>query len=160
MHFTRLRRPDAAIGFGFAALALLALLAIRRGIGPFGSEATIMPLIGAVALFVFGGLLGLRTVLGLGTSDATAATDEDEPQALDAIGRVRLVVAGVVIFALAWLLPLVGILAGGVLLQVLLFLLIGTRPLTAIAIAFGVVAAVYAGIHLMLGVPLPAGSLW
>ena len=147
-------RSELFIGLGFAALAGLCLAVIPRAIGPYGAEATILPMIGAGALGLFSLLQVAAALLKRDTND------EAPPPPLTLAAWLRLGAAAGVVALSAWLLPVLGILLTGAAMQILLFLLIGIRPLPAIIIALAVTAVLYLAIHTVLGVPLPAGQLW
>ncbi|WP_075223210.1 tripartite tricarboxylate transporter TctB family protein [Acuticoccus yangtzensis] len=151
-------RSELFIGLGFAALAGLCLAVIPRAIGPYGAEATILPMIGAGALGLFSLLQIGAALLGRGASDEAPPPPLAPPLTLAA--WLRLGAAAGVVALSAWLLPVLGILLTGAAMQILLFLLIGIRPLPAIIIALAVTAVLYLAIHTVLGVPLPAGQLW
>lgn len=147
-------RAELWIGLGFAALACLALALIPGAVGPYGAEATILPLIGAGALAIFSLVQISSALLG------RAARADEPPPKLSATGWLRYGAAAAIIALHAWLLPLIGIVVAGISMQILLYLLIAIRPVPAIVIALAVTTALYLGIHTVLGVPLPAGQLW
>lgn len=147
-------KSDAAIGIGFALFALAMLVAVREQVGELGSEETIIPLIGTVMVFVFGAGLAVRALVV-----APAETDEDETP-LTRLQRTKMLAAAALLLVHAWLLPRLGIIVAGFSLQFLFYLLLGVRLAPAIAVSAAVVAAVYVFIHLVLGAPLPLGTLW
>lgn len=125
---------------------------IPQGIGPIGSDPTILAMIGSLGLAVFGTLL---TISGLRMPPSSeAAAKEGGGSRLLAIGLMGISFAYA--FALDWL----GFMAASYVALVALLLLLGVRSILALALVpAAVVAGIYLGIELALGAPLPEGRI-
>ncbi|UYV35707.1 tripartite tricarboxylate transporter TctB family protein [Rhodobacteraceae bacterium D3-12] len=143
------------IGLFFSLLAVLVFVAINDQFGPLGKDATIVPMIGAGAMFVLGVCLA-----GSAFKEPNTDVEAEEPLShLSGAEMSRFIAAFAVVALHAWLLPWLGVLIGGVTLQFLLYLLLGVPLLRGLLISVASVAVLYVFIGLLLGVQLPLGLL-
>ncbi len=145
----------ASLAFGFLVLAVL----IPQSIGPIGSNTTILALIGAVGLVVFGAVLGLAAYRVRPAGGGSPKTDASG-DAVRKSGKVQAVglVIGAVIYA--WALEWIGFLPASYLTLAGLLLLMGVRSvLIVLALPVVVIFAIYLGIDVGLGASLPEGRL-
>lgn len=161
--FTLYSPSDLRVGLGSALSAGLTLILIRRLVGPLGGDATVMPIIAAGGMLVFGMLLAVSAFAPSPIRQKRGSEGGEELQEplpkLGAVQMARFVAVIVAVLLHAWLLPWFGVLLGGFSLQVLIYLLIGIHPLRGVVFSLGVVVFLYLIIGLLLGVRLPLGVL-
>ncbi len=149
------RRKDLFVGSAALAIGIFVLaVLIPQTIGPFGSGATYLAMIGAGSMAVFGGLLLLATLRRdppSGVSDVVSHTSKGRMQA-----------TGLVLIALAyaWGLEWIGFLPASYLSLAALLVLLGVRSVLMVLILPAVVVtAIYLGIDVALGASLPEGRI-
>lgn len=146
-------RREALTAGGLSIVISVAALTylVPRGIGPIGSDPTVLAMIGSFGLGAFGILL---VVSGLRMPAAESATRVDGGSRLRATGLM--VICLVYAFALDW----VGFMAASYVALAVLMLLLGVRSILALLLVpAGVLLGIYVGIELALGARLPEGSI-
>lgn len=146
---------DFWIGAGMALLGAIGILLIPLQVGPLTADRSILPLIGAAGCLAFGLCLSLQTWRNGVREPPGSQLEELQPS-----HAARFAGAFIVIVLHALLLGPLGLLVVGVSVQIMLFLLLGIRrPAVILLVSLASVGVLYAGITLLLGVPLPEGTL-
>lgn len=146
---------DFWLGLGIAAGAGIGIVLIRAQVGPLFQARSILPLVGA------GGCLILGLCLALHAYSGQMQTSKSVESGMTSMQMMRLTGAIAVIILHAIFLKYLGLVVAGISLQVMLLTLVGSRNIMAITLLpLASVAALYFGISILLGVPLPEGLLW
>lgn len=154
---------DFKLGAGLAGFCLLALFyLIPSQVGPLTDADALMPML--IVCFI----LLLSVVMMLQSLRRPAAASEGEHEHEHALAgpatrrssRLTLAAVVAVMAAYAWLLDVTGFVLTSVAAMVVLFLIFGVRRwLTIAAITVATLAGLYVCFELLLGAPLPVGTL-
>jgi len=155
-------RRNIAVGWVSLILGVLVTVClIPTQIGPVGSGATILAMIGAGGLIVFGAILAAGTFQAPPTEADPPVGERIQRQA-DNWGRGEKQATGVILVAITypWLLEWGGFLPASYASLAALLLLLGVRSMRVILLLPAiVVSVVYLGIDLVLGAHMPEGRI-
>ena len=150
---------DFWLGFGIAVAAGVGIALIKTEVGPLFEARSVLPFIGAGGCLLLGGCLAVQALITSGPAPETSTSGGTSEMAAGGIARFSLAIGVVVLHAA--LLKLLGLVVAGISLQVMLLYLVGVRKVWLIAaLSLGSVGALYFGISVLLGVPLPESALW
>jgi hypothetical protein len=150
---------DFKLGAGLAGFCLLTLFyLIPSQVGPLTDTDALMPVLITVFILVLSLLLMLQAL----RRPMVEAAREHPPasQAPQRSSKVTLAAAVAIMAAYAWLLDVTGFVLTSLVSMVVLFLVFGVRRwLTIAVITVVTLAGLYVCFELLLGAPLPVGSL-
>ncbi|RJX35981.1 MAG: hypothetical protein C4525_02005 [Desulfarculus sp.] len=150
---------DFKLGAGLAGFCLLALVyLIPSQVGSLTDADAMMPALITGFILVLSLLLMLQAL-----RRPVAEADQEHPPAGQAVRRstkITLAAAVAIMAAYAWLLDIAGFVLTSLVAMVALFLIFGVRRwLTIAAITVITLAGLYVCFELLLGAPLPVGTL-
>ncbi len=169
-------RRDLGVGVASAALGIVLLVAVIPGtVGPLGADKTILAMLAAVGLILFGAILAASNFSALREpTDPTVtrnpdvrpnATKHANPEAGrdgddDAGARIAAIGTLAIILVYAATLEWLGYVLASYLCLAALMSLLGVRSLVRLVILPAlIVGAVYVGIDVALGSHLPEGEI-
>lgn len=152
-----LRRKDFKLGMGLSAFCvfLLAYL-IPAQVGALNEAAALMPVVITAFILLLSILLMIQAARRHSEASAERGHEKQEYQA----SRLMLAAVIVIMAAYAWLLEITGFVLTSAVAMVVLFLVFGVRSLPRIVVISAVtLGALYLCFEMLLGAPLPMGTL-